>query len=61
MVLLVVVGCTLFLAVGYFTYRKFGYDTLDVCTCLGRYMLGELTGWKGLKNEVPGNALTAGK
>ena len=28
-------------------FTTFVYDTLDVCTRLGRYILQELTGWRG--------------
>ena len=29
-------------------FTTFVYDTLDVCTRLGRYILQELTGWHGM-------------
>ncbi|MCL2258962.1 MAG: hypothetical protein FWC18_03945 [Cystobacterineae bacterium] len=41
-------------------FTTFVYDTLDVCTRLGRYIVEELTGLKGLKGSFIGTALTAG-
>lgn len=41
-------------------FTTFVYDTLDVCTRLGRYILIELTGWKGRGGGVMATALTAG-
>ena len=32
---------------GLMAFTTFVYDTLDVCTRLGRYILQELTGWQG--------------
>lgn len=39
-------------------FATFIYDTLDVATRLGRYMLQELMGWKGLWGGAAGTALT---
>lgn len=41
-------------------FTTFVYDTLDVCTRLGRYILQELTGWHGRGGRALGTALTAG-
>lgn len=38
----------------------FVYDTLDVCTRLGRYILQELTGWYGTAGRWFGTIVTAG-
>jgi carbon starvation protein len=45
---------------GLLAFTTFVYDTLDVCTRLGRYILQELTGWKGRFGAIFGTALTAG-
>jgi carbon starvation protein len=39
-------------------FATFIYDTLDVATRLGRYMLQELTGWKGRWGAAAGTVLT---
>jgi carbon starvation protein len=41
-------------------FTTFVYDTLDVCTRLGRYILQELTGWHGPIGRAFVTALTAG-
>ncbi len=41
-------------------FTTFVYDTLDVCTRLGRYIIQELTGWKDAKGRWLGTLLTAG-
>lgn len=41
-------------------FTTFVYDTLDVCTRLGRYILQELTGWHGMFGRWFSTALTAG-
>ena len=41
-------------------FTTFVYDTLDVCTRLGRYILQELTGWQGKGGRAFGTMLTAG-
>jgi carbon starvation protein len=41
-------------------FTTFVYDTLDVCTRLGRYILQELTGWHGQFGRWFATALTAG-
>ncbi|HRY30152.1 MAG TPA: carbon starvation CstA family protein [Elusimicrobiota bacterium] len=39
-------------------FATFIYDTLDVATRLGRYVLQELTGWKGWKGGAAATVLT---
>ncbi|MEI8016692.1 MAG: carbon starvation CstA family protein [Schlesneria sp.] len=41
-------------------FTTFVYDTLDVCTRLGRYIIQELTGWHDSKGRWLGTLLTAG-
>lgn len=41
-------------------FTTFVYDTLDVCTRLGRYILQELTGWHDSKARWIATALTVG-
>jgi carbon starvation protein len=41
-------------------FTTFVYDTLDVCTRLGRYILQELTGWHGRFGRWFATSLTAG-
>lgn len=41
-------------------FTTFVYDTLDVCTRLGRYIIQELTGWQDAKGRWLGTILTAG-
>jgi carbon starvation protein len=41
-------------------FATFVYDTLDVCTRLGRFILQELTGMHNWMGRVLGTALTAG-
>jgi carbon starvation protein len=41
-------------------FTTFVYDTLDVCTRLGRYIIQELTGWKDAKGRWIGTILTSG-
>lgn len=41
-------------------FTTFVYDTLDVCTRLGRYIVQELTGWQDAKGRWVGTLLTAG-
>lgn len=40
-------------------FTTFVYDTLDVCTRLGRFIIQELTGWRGRGGRWFGTALTA--
>lgn len=41
-------------------FTTFVYDTLDVSTRLGRYILQELFGWRGKAGRVVSTAITAG-
>lgn len=41
-------------------FNTFVYDTLDVCTRLGRFIIQELTGWKSSGGRWFGTLLTAG-
>ena len=41
-------------------FTTFVYDTLDVCTRLGRYVVQELTGWQGKGGRFFATAVTAG-
>jgi len=41
-------------------FTTFVYDTLDVCTRLGRYIIQELTGWTDWRGRWLGTGLTAG-
>jgi carbon starvation protein len=41
-------------------FTTFVYDTLDVCTRLGRYIVVELTGWRSRWGQIFATALTAG-
>jgi carbon starvation protein len=45
---------------GLLCFTTFVYDTLDVCTRLGRYIIEELTGWKNWAGRLFGTAMTAG-
>jgi carbon starvation protein len=45
---------------GLLAFTTFVYDTLDVCTRLGRYIVEELTGIKGTGGKLIGTILTAG-
>jgi len=45
---------------GLMAFTTFVYDTLDVCTRLGRYVLQEVTGWQGRWGRALATLLTAG-
>jgi carbon starvation protein len=45
---------------GLMAFTTFVYDTLDICTRLGRYIIEELTGWRSLAGRIFATALTAG-
>ncbi len=45
---------------GLMAFTTFVYDTLDVCTRLGRYIIEEVTGWKSMKGKLFATLLTAG-
>jgi carbon starvation protein len=44
---------------GLMAFTTFVYDTLDVCTRLGRYIVQELTGWHDKRGRVVSTALTS--
>ncbi|MCC6475729.1 carbon starvation protein A [bacterium] len=44
---------------GLMAFTTFVYDTLDVCTRLGRYILQELFGWQGTFGRYAATAITA--
>jgi carbon starvation protein len=54
------VPATFAMAFGLMAFTTFVYDTLDVCTRLGRYIVQELTGLHNWAGRVIGSALTAG-
>lgn len=43
---------------GAMAFSTFVFDTLDVCTRLGRYIVQELVGWKGRMGALVGTLLT---
>jgi len=45
---------------GLMAFTTFVYDTLDICTRLGRYIIEELTGWRSRAGRTFATALTAG-
>lgn len=45
---------------GLMAFTTFVYDTLDVCTRLGRYVVQELTGWRGRFGRAFATLITAG-
>jgi len=45
---------------GLMAFTTFVYDTLDVCTRLGRYIVQELTGWRGRWGKVVASIITVG-
>lgn len=45
---------------GLMAFTTFVYDTLDICTRLGRYIIQELTGWKGWFGRIISTVLTGG-
>ncbi len=45
---------------GLMAFTTFVYDTLDICTRLGRYILEELTGWEHLAGKIFASAVTIG-
>lgn len=44
---------------GLMAFTTFVYDTLDICTRLGRYIIEELTGLKGMIGKTLGSLLTS--
>ena len=57
---LIGVSATFGVSIGLMAFTTFVYDTLDVCTRLGRYIFEELTGMKRWGGKLIGTALTAG-
>ena len=57
---LIGVSATFGVSFGLMAFTTFVYDTLDVCTRLGRYIVEELTGLKGWGGKIIGTLLTAG-
>lgn len=47
-------------SIGLMAFTTFVYDSLDVCTRLGRYIIQELTGLRNWTGKLLGTALTAG-
>jgi carbon starvation protein len=45
---------------GLMAFATFVYDTLDVCTRLGRYIIHEITGWKGFSGRAFATLVTIG-
>ena len=45
---------------GLMAFTTFVYDTLDICTRLGRYIIQELTGWKGWFGRIFATVITGG-
>jgi carbon starvation protein len=54
------IPATFGISFGLLAFATFVYDTLDVCTRLGRYIIQELTGWSGRYGRWLATALTAG-
>jgi carbon starvation protein CstA len=54
------IPATFGISFGLMAFTTFVYDTLDVCTRLGRYIIQELTGWHNRFGRWLGTALTAG-
>jgi carbon starvation protein len=54
------IPATFAISLALMAFTTFVYDTLDVCTRLGRYIVQELTGWQDRRGAWLGTALTAG-
>ena len=52
------IPATVGISFGLLAFTTFVYDTLDVCTRLGRYIFEELTGWRNFKGKALGTTLT---
>ncbi|MDO9264746.1 MAG: carbon starvation CstA family protein [Desulfosalsimonadaceae bacterium] len=48
------------IAFGLMAFTTFVYDTLDICTRLGRYIIQELTGWQGWFGRIFATVVTGG-
>ena len=57
---LIGIPATFGISFGLMAFTTFVYDTLDVCTRIGRYIVEELTGWRGWKGKLLATSLTAG-
>ncbi len=57
---LIGVSATFGITFGLMAFTTFVYDTLDVCTRLGRYIVEELTGLKNKLGTILGTILSAG-
>jgi carbon starvation protein len=57
---LIGVSPTFGISFGLMAFTTFVYDTLDICTRLGRYIIQELTGFKGWFGKIFATALTGG-
>lgn len=57
---LIGIPAALGISFGLMAFTTFVYDTLDVSTRLGRYIIEELTGWRNLAGKAFATALTAG-
>jgi len=55
---LIRIPATIGISFGLMAFTTFVYDTLDICTRLGRYIIEELTGWKDNKGKILGTVLT---
>ena len=51
---------TFAVAFGLLAFTTFVYDTLDVCTRLGRYILQELFSWQGTGGRIAATLITVG-
>ena len=56
---LIGIPATIGISFGLMAFTTFVYDTLDVCTRLGRYIIEELTGLKGILGAILGTGLTS--
>lgn len=57
---LIGVSKSLGISFGLMAFTTFVYDTLDVCTRLGRYIIQELTGWKGWTGRILSTLMIGG-
>jgi carbon starvation protein len=57
---LIGVSPALGISFGLMAFTTFVYDTLDICTRLGRYIIQELTGWKGWFGRILSTVITGG-
>jgi carbon starvation protein len=55
---LIGIPATIGISFGLLAFTTFVYDTLDICTRLGRYIVEELTGWKNIWGKIIGSGLT---